>query len=86
MTRPIWKTRVGSISVALWENEAKIGDKIVPMLKASVERRSRDASGNWKSSASFSRSEVLQAAWCLQRAFAEMVQRSAEEVAEEVAQ
>lgn len=43
------------------------------MLKASVERRYKDSSGEWKSSNSFSRSEIPLAKYCLNKAFEYMV-------------
>ena len=36
MTRPLKKFSAEQVSCTLWENEAKIGDRIVPMLKATV--------------------------------------------------
>ena len=44
------------------------------MLKASVERRYKDSSGEWKSSNSFSRSEIPLANYCLNKAFEYMVE------------
>ena len=43
------------------------------MLKASVERRFKDATGTWKSSNSFSRNEIPLAIYCLQRAFDKII-------------
>jgi hypothetical protein len=63
--QPTWKAKAGSVSVALWPNEAKIDGRTVKMLKASVERRYKDASGSWQSSTSFSRNEILLAIYCL---------------------
>ena len=69
MKGPLKKFRAGSVSCALWENEAEVNGKTVTMLKASVERRYKDKDGNWKSSSSFGRNEIPLAIWCLQKAF-----------------
>jgi hypothetical protein len=68
-TKPVKKFRAGAVSCAIWENDAMIGGRNVKMLKASVERRYRDASGTWKSSTSLTRTEIQDAIYCLQRAF-----------------
>lgn len=70
MTKPVMKFRAGAVSCAVWENEATVNGRTVKMLKAgSLERRYRDASGTWKSSSSFSRTEIQDAIYCLQKAF-----------------
>ncbi|MBN2560195.1 MAG: hypothetical protein JXQ75_04630 [Phycisphaerae bacterium] len=79
MKQPVAKYRAGQVSCALWENEAKIEGRVVTMLKATVERRYVDSSGNWKSSGSLSRNEVALAIWCLQRAFDYMIEKQPEE-------
>ena len=69
-TKPVMKFRAGAVSCAIWENEAMVSGRTVKMLKVgSVERRYRDASGTWKSSSSFSRTEIQDAIYCLQKAF-----------------
>ena len=50
MGQPLKKFSAGQVSCALWENEAKVADRMVSMLKATVERRYRDSAGNWRSS------------------------------------
>ena len=81
---PIKKFRAGSISCAIWENEANIGGRQVPILKATVERRYKDKDGQWKSSGSFSRNEIPLAIYCLNKAFEAMVEERTgdEEVSE----
>ena len=84
--QPIAKFKCGSVTAALWLNEVEIRGSLVPMLKASVERRFRANDGSWKSSNSFSRNELPFAVWCLQRSFDEIVRRENEnsrETAEE---
>ncbi len=42
--------------------------------KATVERRYKDASGEWKSSGSFGRNEIPLVMYCLQKAFEYLVE------------
>ena len=79
MSGPVKKFRAGTVSAALWENEATVKGKTVTMLKASIERRYRDSSGTWKSSNSFSRNEIPLAIYCLQKAFEAIVEERGEE-------
>ena len=76
MTRqkPKMKFSAGSVSGAIWENSitGKNG-KEVTLLKATVERRYKDNDGNWRSTGSFSRSDLPLAIWCLQKAFDAMI-------------
>ena len=71
---PLKKFRAGSVTAALWENEAKVNGRDVRMLKATVERRYKDKNGNWKSSNSFSRNEIPLAVYCLERAFDSIIE------------
>ena len=67
---PIAKFKAGSVQAAIWQNEVPVNGKMVPILKASVQRRYKDKnSGEWKSSASFSRNEIPLAIFCLKKAF-----------------
>ncbi len=77
MTQPVKKFSAGQVSCALWENEAKVGDRIVTMLKATVERRYKDRDGSWKSSGSFGRNDIPLVIWCLQKAFDSMLEERA---------
>ena len=70
---PVKKFSAGSVSCALWENEATVDGRKVSLLKATVERRYKDRDGTWKSSGSFSRNEIPLAVFCLLKAFAAMV-------------
>jgi hypothetical protein len=83
MTQPVWKVRAGSVSCALWENEANVNGRSVAMMKATIERRYRDGDGNWKSSGSFSRNEIPLAIFCLQKAFEKMIGEQEEDVVPE---
>ena len=84
MAKPVAKFKAAQISAALWENEitAKNWHK-APMLKASVQRRYKDRDGQWKSSTSFSRSEIPLAIYCLQRAFEKIIEVQIGEGSEE---
>ena len=72
---PVVKIRAGTVSAALWENEinAKNGGKVT-VLKATVQRRYKNKSGTWQSSASFSRNEIPLAIFCLQKAFEKIIE------------
>jgi hypothetical protein len=70
---PVKKFSAGSVSCALWNNEATVDGRKVNILKATVERRYKDKDGTWKSSGSFSRNEIPLAVFCLLKAFAAMV-------------
>jgi hypothetical protein len=76
---PVKKFSAGSVSCALWNNEAVVNGKTVPILKATVERRYKDKDGQWKSSGSFSRNEIPMAVFCLLKVFAAMVEENEEE-------
>jgi len=72
---PIAKFRAGQVSSALWENDIQVRGGTVKILKATVQRRYKDkASGEWKSSMSFSRNEIPLAIYCLQKAFEKIVE------------
>ena len=43
---PLLKFRAGAISCALWESEANMNGQVKTLLKATVERRYKDASGH----------------------------------------
>jgi hypothetical protein len=70
---PVKKFNAGSVSCALWENEATVDGRKANLLKDTVERRYKDRDGTWKSSGSFSRNEIPLAVFCLLKAFAAMV-------------
>ena len=69
MAQPLKKFRAGQVSCALWENEVTVGNRKIHVLKATIERRYKDASGEWKSSQSFGRQEIPLVRWCLDKAF-----------------
>ena len=77
---PVKKFSAGSVSCALWNNDAVVNGSKVQILKATVERRYKDKDGMWKSSGSFSRNEIPMVVYVLLQAFAAMVdEKEAEE-------
>ena len=73
--KPVAKFRAGQVSAALWENEITTGNgNKATILKATVQRRYKDKSGNWQSSASFSRNEIPLAIYCLQKSFEKIIE------------
>ena len=70
---PVKKFSAGSVSCALWENEATVNGKKASILKATIDRRYKDKDGTWKSSGSFSRNEIPLVVYVLLQAFAAMV-------------
>jgi hypothetical protein len=72
--QPLAKFRAGSVSCAVWENEATVNGRQIEILKATLERRFKDEKGEWKSSNSFSRNEIPLAMYCLEKAFAMMIE------------
>ena len=78
--KPKEKISAGTVSCALWENDLTTRDgKTITVLKASIEKRYRDAAGVWKSSNSFGRNEIPQAIYCLMKAYAAMMEKSSDE-------
>ncbi len=75
---PVRKFRAGSVSCAVWQNEMQVAGRTVPVLKASVERSYQAKDGVWKSSRSFGRNEIPLVIYCLQQAFAFMIEQGAE--------
>ncbi len=74
MKGPLKKFRAGQITCALWENEAKVNGRSVRMLKATVERRYKDKNNQWQNTSSFGRNDIPLVKYCLDKAFAHMVE------------
>ena len=79
MSTPIKKIKAGSVSAAIWENEATVNGRTIQILRATIDRRYKVSSGTWKSSSSFSRNEIPLAVYCLQKAFEAMIEERGEE-------
>ena len=73
-TQPLARFRAGQISCAIWENEINVSGTVKTVLKAGVSRRYKDRDGNWKSSSSFGRNEILLAIHCLRQAVARIIE------------
>lgn len=73
-TQPLARFRAGQVSCAIWENEIQVNGTTKTVLKASISGRHKDRDGNWQSSQSFSRNEVLLAMHCLQQAVAKSIE------------
>jgi len=76
---PVARFKAGQVSAALWENEVQMPRGAVKILKATIQRRYRDKSGEWQSSGSFSRNELPLAIHCLQKAFEKIIELQNEE-------
>jgi hypothetical protein len=74
--KPVAKFRAGQLSSALWANDVTVSGRKVTILKATVERRFKDANGEWRSSGSFSRNEIPLAVYCLQKAFEAIIEQA----------
>lgn len=74
MAKPVAKFKAGQISAALWQNEISVNGRKVTVLKATVQRRYKDKSGDWKSSGSFGRNEIPLAIYCLQKSFEKIIE------------
>jgi len=66
---PVQRFAAGQVVAAVWENEITLKGRTVTVLKATISRRYRDTSGQWKSTGSFGRNEIPLAIHCLQQAF-----------------
>jgi len=74
MPKPVWSTKAGTVTGALWENEISVNGRKVSVLKVTIQRRYRDKDGQWKSSTSFSRNEIPLARFVLQKAYEHMIE------------
>ncbi len=87
-TQPVNKFRAGQVACALWNNDIVVQGTKKTVLKATVERRYKDSNDIWKSSGSYSRNEIPLVIYCLQKAYAAMIddqqQRADNDVTEEV--
>lgn len=62
---PIKKFKVGSVEVALWENESTKGK----FLSSTLNRSFKDQNGEWKTTSSFRVNDIPCAVMALQEAF-----------------
>jgi hypothetical protein len=66
----------GLISCAVWENEIDVEGQRRTILKATVARRYLDKTGAWKSTQSFTLTDIPLVVYVLQKAFEAMVTES----------
>ena len=55
--KPMEKLRIGRLVASIWENRGANGEG--KFYTARIDRRYRDGEGNWKTSASFGRDDLL---------------------------
>lgn len=69
-TQPAKKFRVGSVQVAVWENKVANREGSEELLySATIERRYKDAKGNWQSTTSLHASDLPKAILALSKAY-----------------
>lgn len=73
--QPVAKIKGGNnISVALWENQIQTKAKTVTMIKATLQKRYKDKNGDWQTSTSYSKADIPDMVFCLQKAFEKMIE------------
>lgn len=77
--KPLQKFSAGSVSCAVWPNQAMVNGKATTIVKATIERRYKDSTGEWKSTGSFSRNEIPLAMFVLAKAFEFMCSKPSDE-------
>lgn len=71
---PVAKIKGGNnISVAIWENQIQVKGKAVTILKATLQNR-YFKDGQWQTSNSFTKTELPDALYCMQKAFEKMIE------------
>lgn len=71
---PARRIRAGAVSCAVWVNEVVANGQQRRVFKVSLDRRYKDANGRWASTNSLSREDVPYAIYCLEQAFAGMIE------------
>lgn len=68
--QPVKKFKVGAVQVAVWENKVANRDGSEELLhSATIERRYKDAKGNWQSSGSLHAADLPKAILALSKAY-----------------
>jgi hypothetical protein len=80
--KPKAQFRAGLVSCAVWENEVEVEGQKRTVLKATVDRRYTDKSGAWKSTHSFTLTDIPLVLYVLRKAFEAMVPQSGEVASE----
>lgn len=63
---PVQKFQAGAVIASVWKNQSKEGGEF---FSVSLDKRYKDASGQWKSSASFKPTDLPKAALLLNKAY-----------------
>lgn len=86
MKQPIHRIKAYGVECSIWENQIQSPQSTsgtVTVLKATVERRYKNAQGEWAGTRSFGKNDLPLAILCLQRAYAEIIDRDNERSARE---
>jgi hypothetical protein len=81
MNKPKKKWKAGGVECSLFANEIDGPNGKAVVLKATVERRYRKANGDWASTNSYSKADIPQVIYCLQQAYAEIIDQDNERAA-----
>ena len=69
-TKPVDEVRIGAVKAAIWRNETDNGSRF----NVTFSRSYRDSEGNWKSSSSFRRDDLLVVAKLADQAHSRILQ------------
>ena len=79
--RPAKKFRAGGISAALWKGTMQLKDGTeIETASVALDKRYKDAEGNWKSSSYLRVNDVPKAIFVLQKAYEYMVAKNADDL------
>ena len=70
---PEKKFRIGGLNATVWENTKRINGKDVPLKTVVIERRYKDANGEWQSSNSFTANDLPKLQLVASKAFEYLV-------------
>ncbi|MCB9842520.1 MAG: hypothetical protein H6812_04610 [Phycisphaeraceae bacterium] len=76
--QPVAKVKIGLITAAIWANQTEKGT----LYNATIDRRYRDGNGDWKSSGSYGRDDLLTLAKVADLAHSKIVELAAADRAE----
>ena len=74
-SQPVARFKAGAIQVAIWENQVNNQGQQTTVLKASVERRYKDAHGAWASSNRYGRNDIPLVIYALKCAFSHIIEQ-----------
>ena len=73
MNKPTSKHKAGPIEISIWANKIDTASGKTTVLKATVERRYRKSDGEWASTTSYSKADIPQVIYCLQKAYDDII-------------